>query len=93
MKLILTEDVPSLGSIGAIVNVKDGYARNYLLPRGIAVPANESNTKQLEHQKRVLNARREKVLAEKKALAAKIEKLSVEVAKQVGEDESKSGNR
>lgn len=87
MKLILTEDVPSLGSIGAIVNVKDGYARNYLLPRGIAVPANESNTKQLEHQKRVLNARREKVLAEKKALAAKIEKLSVEVSKQVGEDE------
>ena len=87
MKLILKEDVPSLGTIGTIVTVKDGYARNYLLPRDLAVPANESNKKQLEHQKRVLSARREKVLAEVKALASKIEKVSVEVAKQVGEDE------
>ncbi|NRA44658.1 MAG: 50S ribosomal protein L9 [Oligoflexales bacterium] len=87
MKLILKEDVPSLGTIGTIVTVKDGYARNYLLPRDLAVPANESNQKQLEHQKRVLAARREKVLGEVKALASKIEKVSVEVAKQVGEDE------
>ena len=87
MRLILTEDVPSLGTIGSVVSVKDGYARNYLLPRGFAVPANEGNTKQLEHQKRVLNARKEKVLAEKKALAVKLGKLSLEVAKQVGEDE------
>ena len=87
MKLILTEDVPSLGTIGHIVNVKDGYARNFLLPRSLAIPANESNTRQLEHQKRVLAARREKVLAEVKGLAARIEKLSLEVAKQVGEDE------
>ncbi|MFK7823671.1 MAG: 50S ribosomal protein L9 [Oligoflexales bacterium] len=87
MKLILKEDVPSLGTIGTIVTVKDGYARNYLLPRDLAVPANESNKKQLEHQKRVLSARREKVLGEVKALASKIEKVSVEVAKQVGEDE------
>ncbi|MCB9228775.1 MAG: 50S ribosomal protein L9 [Deltaproteobacteria bacterium] len=87
MKLILTEDVPSLGSIGSIVSVKGGYGRNFLLPRGFAVPANESNTKQLEHHKRVLKAKKEKVLAEKRALAAKIEKLSLEVAKQVGEDE------
>lgn len=87
MKLILTEDVPSLGTIGNIVNVRDGYARNFLLPRSLAIPANESNTKQLEHQKRVLSARREKVLAEMKTLAASIEKLSLEVSKQVGEDE------
>lgn len=87
MRLILKEDVPSLGTIGTIVSVKDGYARNYLLPRDLAVPANESNKKQLEHQKRVLAARREKVLAEVKGLATKIEKISVEVAKQVGEDE------
>ena len=87
MKLILKEDVPSLGTIGTIVTVKDGYARNYLLPRDLAVPANESNQKQLDHQKRVLAARREKVLAEVKGLASKIEKVSVEVSKQVGEDE------
>jgi len=87
MKLILTEDVPSLGTIGHIVNVKDGYARNYLLPRALAVAANEANTKQLEHHKRVLAARRAKVLGEMKALAARIEKVSLEVAKLVGEDE------
>lgn len=87
MKLILTEDVPSLGTIGNIVKVKDGYARNYLLPRGMAIPSNESNTNQLNHNKRVLQARYEKVLAEKQSLASRIEKVSLEVAKQVGEDE------
>lgn len=87
MKLILTEDVPTLGTIGAMVNVKNGYARNYLLPRSLAVPANESNTKQLAHQKRVLQARREKVLAEVKATAHKLEQVSLQIAKQVGEDE------
>lgn len=92
MKLILTEDVPSLGTIGAIVSVKNGYARNYLLPRSLAVLANEGNTKQLEHQKRVLTKRREKVLGEVKALAKKIEKASLEVAKQVGEDEKIFGS-
>ena len=54
MKLILTEDVPSLGAIGDIVKVKNGYARNYLLPRTLAVVANESNQKELEHKQRVL---------------------------------------
>lgn len=87
MKLILTNDVPTLGGIGSIVQVKNGYARNYLLPKKLAVLANESNTKQLEHQKRVLAKRREKVLNEFKALASKIEKVSLEVSKLVGEDE------
>lgn len=87
MKLILKEDVPLLGTIGDEVTVKGGYGRNFLLPRDIAVAANTSNQKQADHQKRVLAARRDKVLAEKQALAKKIEKISVEVKKQVGEDE------
>jgi len=87
MKVILNHDVEALGAIGEVLNVRDGYARNYLVPRGLAVPANESNQAQLAHQKRVLEKRRSKLLGEAKQLAAAIEKTSVTVTKQVGEDE------
>lgn len=92
MKVILTQEVSNLGSIGEIVNVRNGYARNFLLPRGLAAVANEANQAQLAHHKRVLEKRREKALAEAKSLAAKIEKVSVTVAKQVGEDEKIFGS-
>jgi len=92
MKVILTQEVSSLGTIGDIVNVRNGYARNFLLPRGLAAVANEANQAQLAHHKRVLEKRREKALAEAKSLAGKIEKISVTVAKQVGEDEKIFGS-
>jgi large subunit ribosomal protein L9 len=87
MKLILNAEVQSLGSIGDIVNVKNGYARNFLLPRGLATVANESNKKALDHQLRILEKRRAKALEAAKKIAAGIEKTSVTVTKQVGEDE------
>ena len=87
MKLILNEDVESLGSIGDIVNVKDGFGRNYLLPRGLAVPANEGNKAALQHQIRMFEKKKAKQQKEARKLAAVIEKLSVTVSKQVGEDE------
>lgn len=87
MRLILTENVDSLGQIGDIVTVKGGYARNYLLPRGKAMIANENNKAQMDHQKRMLAKRKEKVLGEFKELASKINKVSVTVAKPVGEEE------
>ena len=92
MKLILTHEVANLGSIGDLVNVRNGYARNYLLPRGLAAVANEENQAALAHHKRVLEKRREKLLAAAKELAAKIEKTSVTVTKQVGEDEKIFGS-
>lgn len=92
MRLILTQEVFNLGSIGDVVSVKDGYARNFLLPRGLATIANEANKKQLEHQKRVLTKKREAALAGAKEIAAAIEKTSVTVAKQVGEDEKIFGS-
>jgi large subunit ribosomal protein L9 len=92
MKVILTQDVSNLGAIGEVVNVRNGYARNFLLPRGLAAVANEANQAQLAHHKRVLEKRREKVLAAAKALGAKIEKISITVAKQVGEDEKIFGS-
>ncbi len=87
MRVILTEDVKTLGSIGDVMNVKDGYARNYLIPRSLAKVANEANRKELEHNKRVLERRKQKVLAAFKAIAAKIERVTVTVTKPVGEDE------
>lgn len=92
MKVILSQEVSNLGSIGDIVNVRNGYARNFLLPRGLASVANESNKAALEHHQRVLGKRREKVLAAAKALATQIEKTSVTVTKQVGEDEKIFGS-
>jgi len=92
MKVILTQEVDTLGSIGDIVNVRNGYARNYLLPRGLASVANESNKAALDHQKRVLDKRRAAVLATAKELGSQIEKTSVTVTKQVGEDEKIFGS-
>jgi len=92
MKVILNNDVPTLGPIGAVVNVRDGYARNYLLPRGIAIMANEGNQKALDANIKRLEKRRTQALADAKAMAAKIEKISVTVAKQVGEEEKIFGS-
>ena len=92
MKLILTANVDSLGSIGEIVKVKPGYGRNFLLPRGLAVPANEGNEASLKNQLKVLEKKKEALLAEAKTQAAAIEKVSVTVTKQVGEDEKIFGS-
>lgn len=67
MKVILKEDVASLGNEGDIVEVADGYARNYLLPKCLVVEANKSNLKQLEQKRKIL----ERKAAERKALAEK----------------------
>jgi large subunit ribosomal protein L9 len=92
MRVILSNDVPSLGTIGDIVNVKNGYARNFLLPRGLASVANESNKAALDHQLRILEKKRSATLAAAKQLGNAIEKTSVTVTKQVGEDEKIFGS-
>lgn len=92
MKVILSQEVSNLGSIGDIVNVRNGYARNYLLPRALASVANESNKSALAHHQRVLGRKREKALGAAKTLGTQIEKTSVTVTKQVGEDEKIFGS-
>lgn len=87
MRLILNQNVDSLGAIGDIVKVKAGYARNFLIPRGLASAANEGNEKALKQQLKVLEKKKAEILAEAKKAAAAIEKTSVTVTKQVGEDE------
>lgn len=85
VKLILREEVPSLGEAGDLVSVKPGYARNYLLPKGKAILATESNVTELEHHKRVVA---EKVARELKNFTAakdRIQGLGIEVSAQAGE--------
>ena len=60
MKVILTETVESIGQIGDVVNVAPGYARNFLLPKGLAMEATGKNVRELEHKKRLLAQKREK---------------------------------
>jgi large subunit ribosomal protein L9 len=73
MQVILREDVENLGAIGDVVKVKPGYARNYLLPRGLAAEASVRSLRELEHQKRVIADKR---LREQKSAAAVAEKLA-----------------
>jgi len=84
MKVILKENIDNLGHIGDIVKVAPGYARNYLLPKGLAVEATEKNAKALEHVKRQLAYKKAKETESAKNLAGKLEAVVVELAHQVG---------
>jgi large subunit ribosomal protein L9 len=86
MKVILREDVSNLGNIGEIVNVANGYARNYLIPRNMAVEANPRNVRQFEHIKRVVAAKAEKVKKEKRSMAEQLTSLRLTFKSKAGED-------
>ena len=92
LQVILNEDVPNLGSVGDIVTVADGYGRNYLIPRNLAVPATSRNVKELEHTKRVIDARRAKMMRSAQELAKRLADVSVTIAKSVGEDDKLFGS-
>ena len=86
VKLILTEDVPSLGEAGDVVNVKPGFARNFLLPQGKAVPATDAKVKEIEHHKRVIA---ERVARERKQLEGereRLERVELKIAANAGEE-------
>jgi len=92
MRVILREDVHQLGRSGEIVTVKDGFARNYLLPRKIAVPANEKNVRQIEHDKAVISARQAKLKGSAQEQAGKLEVLSLKIARKVGQQDKLYGS-
>jgi large subunit ribosomal protein L9 len=92
MQLVLAEDVPHLGHMGDVVTVKAGYARNYLLPRKLAVVATPRNVKQLEHQKRVIAKRAEKRVQEAQSRAQRLEGISITLARRVTEEEKLYGS-
>jgi large subunit ribosomal protein L9 len=84
--VILRENVDGLGTIGDVVTVKAGYARNYLLPQGLASVADSRNVKELEHQKRQLARKLEKVTKDAEGVKARIEKVPCEFTPRAGEE-------
>jgi large subunit ribosomal protein L9 len=92
MKLILREDVPNLGRGGELVDVKPGFGRNYLLPRGLAVPANPKNIREIEHQKTVAAAKAAKLKASAEALARRLADTPVALKRKVGEQDKLYGS-
>jgi len=86
MEVILREDVPNLGTIGDIVKVKPGFARNYLLPRGLAVLADKRSLHVLEHQKRVMADRRERERRLAESSAQKLTAVRLTIAARAGEE-------
>lgn len=87
MQVILQENIPSLGKAGDIISAKEGYARNYLIPKGLAVVADTKNVKQLEHQKKVVAAKESKRKKEAEELSEKLGQLSITISREAGEGE------
>ena len=84
MKLILTEDVPNLGSLGDTIDVKSGYGRNYLLPKGIALLATGRVSKELQHRIQHLNKLREGKIELANEQAEKLKTVELEVVRKSG---------
>ena len=82
VQVVLKHEVEHLGQIGEVVRVRRGYARNYLIPRGLAVMATRGNMKQAEHEKRLADQRAEKLRAEQEKLAQGLKGLVLMVAKE-----------
>ena len=92
MEIILKADVPKLGKSLEIVTVKDGYARNYLFPRKLAILANKPNREMLEKNRAQLLAQLEKEKEEAKAVIAKLAEVSVTLSVKVSEGEKLYGS-
>jgi large subunit ribosomal protein L9 len=91
MKVILRESYETLGAVGDVVEVKDGYARNYLIPRKIAYPATKGNIRALDEEKKQRVMREQKDLRQAQKLAEEVEKISITIPMQVGEDDKLFG--
>jgi large subunit ribosomal protein L9 len=92
MKVILRDDIEKLGTAGNIVNVADGYARNFLFPRNLAVPATRGNTRSIEEIKKQKQVRENKRRREAEKMKDKLEKLSLTAEVQTGEEDKIFGS-
>jgi large subunit ribosomal protein L9 len=86
MKIILKEDVKNMGAMGQIIDVTDGYARNFLVPRGLAVEANVKNIKSLEHAKRIIQEKARKIKNEASDLSNRIGNVNLVIKAKSGEE-------
>jgi large subunit ribosomal protein L9 len=92
VKLILREDVQNLGKSGDIVTVKDGYGRNFLLPRKMAVLANDRNVRQMDHDKAVIATRQVKLKEQAEGESKKLEAIEISIRRKVGEQNKLYGS-
>jgi large subunit ribosomal protein L9 len=92
MEIILREHVDNLGRRGDVVKVADGYARNYLLPRKLALPVTEANRKQIERERVKLEAKEIAERQDAEAAAARISAVEITIARRVGENDTLYGS-
>jgi large subunit ribosomal protein L9 len=92
MEVILREHVENLGRRGDVVKVADGYARNYLLPRKLALTATEANKKQIERERKVADMREAEERQGAEAIAVRFAELEIAIARRVGETEALYGS-
>ncbi len=92
MKVILKEDVKNLGIIGSVVNVADGYGRNYLIPKNLAVEANPKNIKKFEHEKNIILEKAKKLRKTAEELASKLSNITLNIEANTGEDDKLFGS-
>ena len=92
IQVILREDVPTLGKSGEVVRVKPGYARNYLIPRELAVLATTKNVSHIEHEKARITSLKAKAQKETQSLADKLASVSVTIQKPVGAEDKLFGS-
>ncbi len=92
MNVILCEDVDNLGDMGQTVKVADGYARNFLFPRRLAVAADSASAKQIEHELRIIRRKDEKRRQELNGVAGNLSKVTVSIKMRAGENEKLFGS-
>jgi large subunit ribosomal protein L9 len=92
MKVILKEEIKKLGKMGQIVDVADGYARNYLVPKGLAVEANTKNIRSMEHAKKIIQEKSRKMKDSAQDFASRISSLTLTIKAKAGEEEKLFGS-
>ena len=92
MEVILRDHVEKLGKRGEIVKVSDGYARNYLLPRKLALPATEGNKKHVARERKIMETREAEEKSQAQAVASRLSTIDITIARRVGETEQLYGS-
>lgn len=92
IRVVLTDDLNNFGKSGELVKVRPGFARNYLIPRGLAVGATERNVARIEHEKKVAGVRATKTRAEADELSAKLSAVKLTITRPVGEGDRLYGS-
>jgi large subunit ribosomal protein L9 len=92
MEVILREHVDNLGRRGDVVKVAEGYARNYLLPRKLALAVTDNNKRQIDRERKIADAREAEERSQAEAIAQRIAQLEIEIARRVGEHETLYGS-